>query len=548
MRRLTLIVAGLVCVAALSACDDLKSVARKAKNQVAGEALAAPKTPPARTQKVAGSPLAVGINLAAVQDWSPAWVFVDIFKASRPWISGNESKWSDDRSIDVDDRGWVRSLQPGQIARTLMFTDVKNYPKGRYTVRYQGKGKLDYSFPLVESREGRDIIDVDPARGHIILNLVATDAADPIRNIEVLVPPHCQGDVCTDFTAQQKPPLLHPQFLADHQGFAAVRFMDWMQTNDAKVGSWAQRPRPDDARYTQKGIPIEVIVEVAEVMNADPWINVPHLADDDYVKELATYLRDHVQKDRRIYVELSNELWNGIFPQSRDFEDKGVKRKLKGGPFEQKLRFASERAVAVMKIFEAVFGSTERLVRVMGSQAVNPWVSEVQLSHDKAWEHIDALAIAPYIGGDFGLVETAQKTLQEKTAAGLIEEMKTKDAAKIKAWVQEQKKVADRYGVHLLGYEGGQHMTAHGPYEDSEPLNALFDEVNRAPAMKDVYLAYLRAWKEGGGELFVHFNDCDRFSKWGRWGAREYAGQKRTEAPKLDALLTFNEQNPRWWQ
>ena len=47
--------------------------------------------------------------------------------------------------------------------------------------------------------------------------------------------------------------------------------------------------------------------------------------------------------------------------------------------------------------------------------------------------------------------------------------------------------------------------------------------------------------------MFVHFTSCGKPDKYGRWGAREWLQQPRSDAPKLDAILQFAEQNPRWW-
>jgi hypothetical protein len=65
--------------------------------------------------------------------------------------------------------------------------------------------------------------------------------------------------------------------------------------------------------------------------------------------------------------------------------------------------------------------------------------------------------------------------------------------------------------------------------------------------MKAIYAKYLQAWRDGGGEVFVHYLDCQATSKWGRWGALEYLDQPRAEAPKHDALMEFIAANPIGW-
>src|SRR5436309_14565735 len=97
--------------------------------------------PPSRAQSRA--PL--GTNLTRIDEWSTEFPFVDAFKSSRPWFSGTWSTWDDGRALDRDDRGWVRSLQPGQIARTIMFwAPWMHYASGRYVVTYQGRGTIQY--------------------------------------------------------------------------------------------------------------------------------------------------------------------------------------------------------------------------------------------------------------------------------------------------------------------------------------------------------------------------------------------------------------------
>src|SRR5688572_1747555 len=68
------------------------------------------------------SPL--GINLAAVADWSTELPFVDVFRTSREWISQSRTSgaWDTGEPLDLDADGWVRSLRPDQFAMTLMCT------------------------------------------------------------------------------------------------------------------------------------------------------------------------------------------------------------------------------------------------------------------------------------------------------------------------------------------------------------------------------------------------------------------------------------------
>ena len=121
------------------------------------------------------SPL--GTNLVRIDDWSTDFPLLDVFKTSRPWISNTASRQPDTRPLDVDAHGWVRYLQSNQIATTLLFWDLSRtpgrYPAGRYVVTYEGEGTLAYggSAVRVETRPGRDVIDVDPGSESSVVGL-----------------------------------------------------------------------------------------------------------------------------------------------------------------------------------------------------------------------------------------------------------------------------------------------------------------------------------------------------------------------------------------
>ena len=107
--------------------------------------------------------------------------------------------------------------------------------------------------------------------------------------------------------------------------------------------------------------------------------------------------------------------------------------------------------------------------------------------------------------------------------------------------------IAQSFGASLLAYEGGQHLAGIQGGENNDQLTALFLAFNRDPRIKQLYLDYLASWKRAGGQLFVHYYDTGKFSKWGSWGALEYNGQTRPAAPKFDGIQGFIEQNPVWW-
>lgn len=513
----------------------------------------------------ANSDSPLGTNVGAVTDSSPVWPFVDAMKTSRPWISGTDGTWDDGRAIDVDSNGWVRSLQPGQVARTLMFWDLSHpYPTGKYTVLYEGKGTLAYSggarLDAASSSPGRDVLDV--GTGGIALVITSTDTSDPLRNIRVIMPGgvcsnderrHCdastscdRGASCRDFETAYQDQVFHPDFLKSLEKYRVLRFMDWEQTNSADERTWETRPKAEDARYTVNGVPLTVMIDLANRLHADPWFNIPHVADDTYVTEFAKTIRDGLASDRKAYIEHSNEVWNGAFPQSSYLTERGLSSGLSDNPFEASLRYHSKRSIEIFKIFETTLGEASRLVRVMGAQASNTWTSTTELDFQDALQHTDAVAIAPYFGAELGGPDQANR-IRGMSPDALMDEIEARWLPQAADWVASQAEAAKQRGVQLVAYEGGQHLVGVNGAENDATLNALLDAVNRSPRMKTFYESYLQSWRDKGGDLFVHYIDCGSYSKWGRWGALEFEGQPRADAPKFDALQTFIETTPAWW-
>lgn len=64
---------------------------------------------------------------------------------------------------------------------------------------------------------------------------------------------------------------------------------------------------------TRGGVPVEVMVGLANRVGAAPWFNMPHTATDDYTTKFAELVRDTLRPDVAVYVEFSNEVckWRG---------------------------------------------------------------------------------------------------------------------------------------------------------------------------------------------------------------------------------------------
>ena len=276
---------------------------------------------------------------------------------------------------------------------------------------------------------------------------------------------------------------------------------------------------------------LEYLIQLTNTLTADPWFCMPHLATDDYIRRFAEMVKAQLKPGLKVYLEYSNECWNGMFGQARYCRDKGKALRLSNNDFEAQLRYYSKRSVEIFGIWEQVFGGTDRLVRVLAAQSANPWTSQQVLNFEEACKHADVLAIAPYFGNCAGdpksQAEAAQMTVDQ-----VLDKCAEYIAQGNKA-IAAQARIAQEHGLRLVAYEAGQHLVGHGGAENSKVLEDLFHAANRHPRMKDLYLAYLSGWKANGGTLAMIFSSMGTYSKWGSWGLMEHHGPPARRHPQI---------------
>lgn len=572
----------------------------------------------------------LGTNLVAITDYSDEFPFINLMKSARDWIPGRLYECFDCRhggsgtcaspatcpvELSRDANGDVSSLNTGvnQVARSVIYAGGDppgRLPTGRYTLLYDGQGSVTFDGArIVSAQPGRIELDIVDSATNIILNLTATTPGNHLRNIRLLPPggvcaadgerycdagaPCGSGDVCRSFAdagvAEQQ--IFHPRFLANTAPYRLIRFMDWMQTNGSKVRDFADYPNTDDAFWRR--VPPEIMAELGNRLGSDIWINIPHLASDDFIDRLATRLRDSFRADRKIYIEYSNENWNGIFAQNMEiprlfcanYPDLAANCRSDGVPgnvvsceftpgtysmpdpargacFQALVRAWGDRSAAIFDRFDAIFGvaARDRLVRVVAAQAANADLGRQVLARpidgttNPVASKVDAYAIAPYIGTEYcssgsGFTPVSHPAVFA-TAQSLLDHVETQALPRAIGFMTSNRTMLDERlpgsGVRLIAYEGGQHLAGVGAFLNDATCNARFDEVNADPAMGSIYRRYLDAWKAQGDE-FVHFVNVGRWSRYGRWGLLTHQDQTPISAFKYQTVLDFSADNPCWW-
>ena len=429
--------------------------------------------------------------------------------------------FTDDTSALYDNAFTVFEVDPAQA--------------GRYVVTYKGEGSVEYSgdAKLISSSGNKfartDIIELAGEKG-ARLAIESTDpnnTGDYIRNISI---------VAEEYHNSNNVPTFNPDFIDYIDDFTTLRFMNWMRTNGSIGQDWSQRAHTKDYTYASaEGVPLEVMIELGNQTGQDVWFNIPHKADDGYVRRFAQKVKANLNPEIDIYVEYSNEVWNFNFGQAKWAKGQADAEGL------SQVDWFSKRTTEINSIWKDVFGEQkDRVKGVVASQASNIGRTENTLDYDwtdtpKSHEEYgnDVIAIAPYFGRYIGERENEDTLLAwaadpEKGLDNLFTEIREgglvdnspKGGALQLAYNNIQKHIdlAKREGLELVAYEGGQHLVAES---GNKTLVDFFAQANRDPRMGEIYEDYLETWFNLGGGEFVNFNDVKNYGTSGYWGLSE---------------------------
>jgi hypothetical protein len=459
-------------------------------------------------------PTTIGVSL------SPPGYFRQSRALSNMAIGGN---WfvSDHRALgptDVDRDGVVKQI-PAGVKMSRMLTPPNAATKSA-TIRctYHGKGVLKptskrpqkvRSIPNGFFFEVRND-DVTSDNAIVPLELSAVDPANPLRDLD-----------CRE-TSMPPTARLDPIFVQSLHGFRVIRFMDWQQSNDDAPVTWA-------TRHTQRsidvldgdGVAIEDMIALAQATGAAPWFNMPWNGDDNYFEHFARAVHDGLPADRVVYVEMGNEIWNGMFKASKQATREGLAAGLSDRPREAQLMRYAQRLAHVMDIWARVYADRPgKLVRVAACQN-GAGCAKTVLGYRDTAHHVDALATAPYFGA--AISRDPASTTPDAVFAKVDDDIdRTLNLA------LQAKAVAAQYGKRYIAYEAGQHFRFRNA--------ALQRQVQHDPRMYEAYKRYLDLWQTKIGDTIILYSSSGPIAPSGAWGLVEHVGQSDIDAPKMRAV------------
>jgi hypothetical protein len=512
---------------------------------------------------------AIGMNLAPNQFWGSNAPFIDRFKFA-PLFKAKDmaGKPLPAEAIATDANGYPLAMPAGtrEISTGIQLDPIDQPVSHRYVLTYSGSASFRL-FParVIKTEPGRITFEyIRPNSAELQVNISAIDARDHPHDIHVV-----RDDQQALFAAGQ---VFNPIFLQKVRGWSTVRMMDWLNTNDSAPVDWAKRPTPASMSWTARGIPLEVAVRLANQAHSNLWLNVPTLADDNYVRHMAELVKAQLDPDRKAYFEYSNEVWNWGFKASHIAQHEGNRLWGKDANGDGRiddddkaenygpgwLTWYGLRSAQVASVVKQVFAGADRK-RVMTllscqtgwtdtSNAVLDGVGRAKLG--TVAELFDAFAITTYFGGDIGRQKSGPdlETLLgwarggEAGMAAAFAHLRSGSGMSIASPLsnlpktyQFFSKLAAANKLKLVAYEGGAHLTAQSiPRDQSAEIVDFIKRLMNDPRMGDLYKQMIADFGAAGGSELVAYNDIGTANIYGYWGVLDSVYQDGS--PRYDAL------------
>ncbi|QDU10151.1 putative Ig domain-containing protein [Gimesia aquarii] len=515
-------------------------------------------------------PMQVGMNLEGIADWSSAWTFTDMAHTMRTWnsvalnLTTFQSQWGSTLfDIELDEHGWPTQTHQTvneagqtiiqQFVAPILTGDVN--PAGIYRAEWDGEATVLLPGVIEQgtTSEGRHYALLDLVENQdILLTIRDIDPTNHFRNFNLWMPDYNgQSFVGQDWQPGDDFSPFHPLFLERLAPFDTLRFMDWMETNETDVVTWEDRARLEDATYHggndpndfHNGIAPEYMIELSNTLNANAWFNMPHQANDDFVRNFAEMVRDNLDPELTIYVEWSNEIWNYAYGFHASFwiQDQLALPENAGINWYE---FAASQIQQDFAIWQEVFaGQEDRIVRVVAGQQSNPAVLAGLLPAMNG--NFDAISVTGYAGLGFEqLASFDESTTVDDVIDTVLEETILWSLSRL----IDHQNLADQYSqilgreIDLVTYEGGSHPDAYG-----WPVQEVVHAASRSPRMSEIYQALLNGADLIGVDLFNQFTFTGGgFSApWGDWGLLHTMDQPLETSFEYQTIVDFiNSQTP----
>jgi Ca2+-binding RTX toxin-like protein len=503
----------------------------------------------------------IGVNLAGINYWSTQEPFIDHFHTAGSWLARSSTGSDVTTSLTYASDGDPVYSSSVTSLSVAVGVDPKSAPTtDQYVLTYDGTAKVSIAnATIVSQTAGKVVFNYigGDSKPDVYITFKSLNASDPVGDVHLV-----RADQVDEFNAGE---IFNPAFIDKVSQWGVVRFMDWGNTNESNALTWATRTTLDDNSWQLKadGVPLEAMVKLANEAHVDMWYNVPTKADDAYVQNALTYIRDHLDPSLKVHVEWSNEVWNTSFKANSYAQSQANALWGNGTVVSHGANiYYGYRSAQISDIAHDVFTGTHagQLVEVLGSQAASSsmmtymaqGIAKAGLGSVSAL--FDEYAIAPYFGAELGQAVKAEDEATilgwaQSGAAGLDAAFKElefggtlhsdQSLAVVSNWITKSGSIANQYGLDLAAYEGGISLgTVRFDPSVKATIQDFFNRLLDDPRMGDLYTKMVNKFIAAGGDSFLAFNDTGTPGDSGSFGMLDSIYSDGSA--RYDSLLAFS--------
>jgi hypothetical protein len=504
----------------------------------------------------------MGINLSGVSDWSYDRLFADAMKsARRPSDYGTYTG-----TPPIDAQGW-----PASDASIVVWQGINNM-NGTYALSFIGQATVSASwgqatisnlqYNATTNTTTATITYTSTDGSGLLLSLANTRRTPTsatntgVTNIKLMRP------IAPGSSTSYDPSVTFTQPIKNLVSkFSVVRMMDDTGSNGANVnGDWSLRRTPDYASQAaagpQQGMAWEYAIQFWNETNTDAWVNIPYTADANYVTQLATLLKNNLAPSHKIYVEWSNEVWNGAYPYPANANKDAATAEATANPnipidfdgvyptrdsdgWSLAPRRIADKTVWVSNIFRQVFGDDQMMTRVrpvLMSQLGNTfsWLGSeldfIEDYYDSATYQATPHPVSYFIYGAGG--SAYQSPDMSQGAATTVDSIFNTMPLNYNQYLQDDMNWVAAFGLQRIAYEGGpslDNLTANQSVPASV-LQAAWSD----PRMRTEVVQNQNTWSADGGGLLMYFASTGDY----HWGFTNDPFNLNTQ--KLNAIDDLN--------
>ncbi|NLF38054.1 hypothetical protein GX586_01325 [bacterium] len=532
-----------------------------------------------------------GIGLPSPKDWEEAYIFADAMKTARQWQTYDMGRVLAGNEVTAD--GWP--LTNGQV-----FILANTQAHGRYLLIFQGHAtvsatgwnfinesgvNLGTTRTFAEQQNTGLLERTSSGEQNCYMRFSGTGWG--VRNVKLMRPVH-PGST----TPHDPSEVFAREFLNVIKRFRYVRYMDFLGANSDTYHlrtNWQYRVRPGYATqaaawrldpghkyeltkpgttakwfaYQGCGAAWEYVILLANATKTHPWINIPHVADAEYITNVAKafkYGTDGVNpydgpvanpvyppldSNLCLYIEYANEVWASGFPQG------GYNVRLATNEFGTNLdydnsgKYRWQRRIArticeISLIFRGVFGDEAMMTRI---RPLYLWQSAKTGGNGNTTGSLGLMFIEDWYGAvrpgnpvarpvDYFIFGGGGATYYEPVSDVTIDTIWNSYNMNPFQWLSNREanmhSLCAAFGIRRAGYEGGPSFSS--VEAGGGEATAVGPQAVNDPRIRDEVIEHQQAFNSAGGGLFGYFCLAGDY----RWGFMQHPAH--TNSYKLQAI------------